>query len=588
MCKFFFNKLDFYIHKRLFVLIIALSITNIAHATEFQDFKNCFDKDFKKFKNSDICHNIKSDNSKNLNLYIKLAESFDKKKWYDKSVNVYKSAIKIFPHNSLLKQKLSLSNSYLKEQSYFNSKKPRKKSASSVKHKLNKIRCTRMSGKKALKACNLAIKYDSKDASLYLAKSNLLVASNNDKQAIIALKKVIKISPNNKIAKSKLSVLRKNNLELSSKKQKKAEKVAKKILPKKYKKPENVAKKTAHQKQKATLKIAKLVIPDNHGEAKKITTQTKQITQAKAQQIDFIEQLNLLKSLNKNQILSDEEYEKRKLFLIDSQFKTLAVRDVASKTTVSTIKKKPKRDLSKINFGNYYALIIGNNNYKDVPKLETAVNDAQAVAKILKENFNFKVKLLLNATRYETLKALGDYRSKLRENDNFFIYYAGHGMLDKDSDRGYWLPIDAEQNYTTNWISTADITDNLKAIQSKHILVVADSCYSGTLTRGLSTIKIKTPKEQLHLIKRLLKKKSRTIMTSGGLEPVSDSGRDNHSVFAAAFLDALTDIDDISEAEKIFPSVREKVILNADQTPEYSNVRKVGHNGGDFIFLRTK
>jgi len=36
----------------------------------------------------------------------------------------------------------------------------------------------------------------------------------------------------------------------------------------------------------------------------------------------------------------------------------------------------------------------------------------------------------------------------------------------------------------------------------------------------------------------------------------------------------------------MFERVRQTVVLNADQTPEYSDIRKAGHEGGDFLFVR--
>jgi hypothetical protein len=33
-------------------------------------------------------------------------------------------------------------------------------------------------------------------------------------------------------------------------------------------------------------------------------------------------------------------------------------------------------------------------------------------------------------------------------------------------------------------------------------------------------------------------------------------------------------------------NVRHKVVLNAEQTPEYSDIRLAGHEGGDFLFVR--
>ena len=76
----------------------------------------------------------------------------------------------------------------------------------------------------------------------------------------------------------------------------------------------------------------------------------------------------------------------------------------------------------------------------------------------------------------------------MNENDKFLIYYAGHGYLDNDINKGFWLPINAQKEDPSNWISNSDITDQLIGIKSKHLLVIADSCFSGTLTRGIRII----------------------------------------------------------------------------------------------------
>ena len=97
-----------------------------------------------------------------------------------------------------------------------------------------------------------------------------------------------------------------------------------------------------------------------------------------------------------------------------------------------------------------------------------------------------------------------------------------------------------ETNSRIQWISNTTITDALKAMAAKHILVVADSCYSGTLVRGIDVVRPPSGGERDTYLARIAQKRSRTVLTSGGLEPVSDSGGGKeHSVFAKAFLTAL-------------------------------------------------
>jgi formylglycine-generating enzyme required for sulfatase activity/uncharacterized caspase-like protein len=231
--------------------------------------------------------------------------------------------------------------------------------------------------------------------------------------------------------------------------------------------------------------------------------------------------------------------------------------------------------------GRYYALVIGNQQYRSLPSLKTPAADTAAVAEVLRKDYGFTVRLIVNATRVQMVDALAELRGTLGEHDNLLIYYAGHGYLDREADRGYWMAVDAERASPANWVSNADITDALRAMKAKHVLIVADSCYSGTLTRDLAI----RPPEASDLV-RLAQKRARNVLTSGGLEPVSDVGGSGHSVFARAFLDALRMNPGITDVTSLFAGLRRQVLLKAEQTPQYGDVRLAGHDGGDFIFAR--
>ena len=237
-----------------------------------------------------------------------------------------------------------------------------------------------------------------------------------------------------------------------------------------------------------------------------------------------------------------------------------------------------------IDFGNYYALVIGNNNYLYIKKLKTAENDAREVANILTQYYGYNVNLKIDATRADFLLALNQLRQKLTQSDNLLIYYAGHGWMDEQADEGYWLPVDAMPDNNVNWIANSSITSQLKAIEAKHILIVSDSCYSGKLGRGLHLMK-RTPSYLL----RISQRKARSVLSSGGIEPVMDGGgKANHSVFASAFIDALKENTEIMDGTQLFSKIRRPVMLNSDQSPEYSDIRKAGHEGGDFLFVRAR
>jgi ankyrin repeat protein len=242
----------------------------------------------------------------------------------------------------------------------------------------------------------------------------------------------------------------------------------------------------------------------------------------------------------------------------------------------------PAGDDVRSDFGQYHALVIGNNAYVNLPALKSAENDAREIARILRVAYNFQVKLLLNADRRQILLALSALRTGLTARDNLLVYYAGHGWLDREGDEGYWLPIDATPNNSINWVSNSAVTTMLKAMKAKHVLVVADSCYAGKLTRGIHAV----PQAPGYL-KRMSQKKARSVLSSGGLEPVVDAGGPGrHSVFAWAFINALDENESIMSGMQLFLKIRRPVMLDSDQTPEYSDIRKAGHDGGDFIFIK--
>lgn len=239
-----------------------------------------------------------------------------------------------------------------------------------------------------------------------------------------------------------------------------------------------------------------------------------------------------------------------------------------------------------IYYGDYYALIIGNNDYDYLPKLKTAINDANKISSILSSNYNFKEVIFLeNATRKEILVAMYDLRKKLSFKDNLFIYYAGHGEIDRQINEGYWQPVDALPELPTEWIDNNTITSIIASMKAKHVLIIADSCYSGLLTRSGNTVLQNTFGNREILLQRLTNKKSRLVFTSGGKEPVQDGGGGNHSIFAKSLINVLEkNIKEITLTE-IAQEVIPYVITNSDQTPEFAPIHKSGHDGGDFIFV---
>ena len=237
--------------------------------------------------------------------------------------------------------------------------------------------------------------------------------------------------------------------------------------------------------------------------------------------------------------------------------------------------------------GRNYALIIGNNDYANLPDLKTAVADAAALSELLKLRYSFApndVKLLLNADRRTIFKELAVLRSRLKSDDRLLIYYAGHGEIDPATEEGFWQPVDAEVGERYTWIANDDIRREIRGLPAKHVLVVADSCFSGSLIRGAGEWR-EIPEDRFFT--EIDAHVSRKVISSGGTEPVADSGSGGHSVFAYYLLKALRENDQPYIASfELFNRLARAVTNNSNQKPEYGTVADAGDEGsGDFTFI---
>ncbi len=244
--------------------------------------------------------------------------------------------------------------------------------------------------------------------------------------------------------------------------------------------------------------------------------------------------------------------------------------------------------------GVYRALIVGNNAYQDKqnrwPELETAVSGARAVAQVLGNHYGFDdIEVLENATRRETLKALEGLSQRALPNDSVLVYYAGHGFLDADSDRGFWVPIDAEGIDNTTFLRNSTIRDELSTIASRarHTLLISDSCFSGTLLRR-GTRSISGAETNEGYFRKVSTKKSVQIIAAGGIEFVDDNYRaSGHSPFTYFLLNELqTNDQQLLTVSELSNSVSVAVANNVDQVPESGVLQGAGDELGEFIFIK--
>ncbi|MBN8505457.1 MAG: exodeoxyribonuclease V subunit gamma [Burkholderiales bacterium] len=230
------------------------------------------------------------------------------------------------------------------------------------------------------------------------------------------------------------------------------------------------------------------------------------------------------------------------------------------------------------------ALLIGINEYSDrrIPALLNAVPDARAVRKLLEEQLGYETVIVEDASKETIIRALNRVALDAGRNDSVMIYYAGHGEVVPKTGLGYWLPADSRVDKPETWLANADIERMISLIGAKQLMLVSDSCYSGTLA-GSEKVKLDGSLQ----VDELLNRKAAIVMSSGGNEPVADEGREGHSIFAWHLMSKLRELGDWQAGGNVFERIRTAVSAEFPQTPQYGASRSAGHQTGtDYLFER--
>ncbi len=254
-------------------------------------------------------------------------------------------------------------------------------------------------------------------------------------------------------------------------------------------------------------------------------------------------------------------------------------------TSVGAVTPDIKPDQSLIPGGSpkYFALLIAAKDYDDpnIPDLQNPVKDAQELKNILESKYTFdtaNIETLFNRSREDIMQAIVQRCNSLTENDNLIIFYAGHGIAEKDKFGdvdGYWIPSSAKKGLNASYISADDINKAIKRSNAKHILVIADACFSGAFTREL-------PAEASKEIKKQYSVTSRKVMASGNLEPVPDNSK-----FIYYLKQKLgQNTEKYLTAKELFDSFYKAILSNSENLPQYAAIRNVGDEGGEFIFIK--
>ncbi|VXD17528.1 hypothetical protein PL8927_600002 [Planktothrix serta PCC 8927] len=273
---------------------------------------------------------------------------------------------------------------------------------------------------------------------------------------------------------------------------------------------------------------------------------------------------------------------------------------------------------SKYEFHRNLAIIIGINDYSnEIRPLETAVPDAEEFARIMKEQYQYEVHLLLNQdATLDKLKNLIECFNKqqipfgkdpdINDTDRILIYFAGHGIAFDAKDNqegpvGYLIPQDATDNPNT-YLPMQEFHDALLKLPCRHLLVILDCCFSGAFYWS-SINRDVVPKVKLYkqVYDHYIKYRAWQVITSTSDKQtaVDSSPRGQvsvnskvHSPFAKHLFDALNksadlDNDGIITANDLFNFLRKAVAVETEeykaQTPGICPLKL--HDNGEYLFL---
>ena len=234
--------------------------------------------------------------------------------------------------------------------------------------------------------------------------------------------------------------------------------------------------------------------------------------------------------------------------------------------------------------GENYFLIIAIDKYIDTGylSLNNAKLDAERFSKVLMSKYGFKPiqepLLDIDANHKNIIDALNSLSYSLNENDNIIIYFAGHGSIHPKTKFGYWIPSDSDKSLSS-FIPNSTVIDMLIGIEAKHILLISDSCFSGTF---LTRTRDGNPLDAYH---KISDQKSRWYIASGREEKVSDGLPGAGSPFAIS----ITNFFEHNKEKKFSVSDLCSTVIRetgnvAKQQPIFGQLQNVGDKGGQMIF----
>ena len=134
-----------------------------------------------------------------------------------------------------------------------------------------------------------------------------------------------------------------------------------------------------------------------------------------------------------------------------------------------------------------FAVIIGNENYTMVRKVDYAKNDALVFAEYCQKTLGLpkrNIRIYEDATYAMMLSAVKDIQDIAKAyngNINVVFYYAGHGIPDEKEKDAYLLPIDVDGRQTGFCYPVSRLYQELGSMNANSVIVLMDACFSGSV-----------------------------------------------------------------------------------------------------------
>ncbi len=242
-----------------------------------------------------------------------------------------------------------------------------------------------------------------------------------------------------------------------------------------------------------------------------------------------------------------------------------------------------------------YALIFATDTYANWPHLTNPISDADAVNQTLTSLYNFHVEEVRNPTDDQILAKLTEYlHRKFEPQDQLLIMFSGHGYFDPDLGKGFLVPANAQLvkddiGHRT-LLAHETIMGYVNRIPAKHVVLVLDACFAGTLDRRIADSGLRGNAEDVYahatlpeLLARKEPKRTRRYITSGGKDFVPDGLPGHHSPFISALLVTLNQAAD--RKGYVTLDDLQQGLNTVNPEPRWGDIQDDNDPGADFLLL---